>query len=390
MSTVTLVALLAAVVMLAANAFFVAAEFALVASRAVRLEAAAEEGDRRSRIALAAVRDIQTQLAGAQLGITMASLLLGYVAEPAIAQLIEPLIEAVVEVPSGVLHTVSFALALFMVTTLHVIVGEMVPKNVAITEPEKSARLLAPALRVYGVVFRPVIWTLNKASNAVVRLMGMQPADEINTALTINEFHTLLAGARSEGVIEPAEHDLLSGALGFRVRSAGSMMVPADRLVSAPRGTSVARLEEVMASTGHSRVPVWGSDKDDVLGFVHAKDLIRMPAEARDDPVPLELLRRMRVVGPDMPGRDLLLHMRRARVHMAVVRGDAGRMLGVVTLEDVLESLVGEIFDESDTHVASAGVSAAVSADAAADADASAVGSGADFGSASADGSAGA
>jgi len=348
-STTTIVALVAALVMLAANAFFVAAEFALVAARAVRFEAAAEEGDRRSKIALAAMRDIQTQLAGAQLGITMASLVLGYVAEPAIAQLIEPLIELVVEVPSGVLHTISFALALFMVTTLHVIVGEMVPKNVAITEPEKSARLLAPALRVYGVVFRPVIWTLNKASNAIVRMLGMQPADEINTALTINEFHTLLEGARSEGVIESTEHDLLSGALGFRIRSAGSMMVPAEQLVSVPRGTSVARLEDVVASTGHTRVPVWGFDKDDVLGFVHAKDLIRMPAEARADPVPLELLRRMRVVGPDMAGRDLLLYMRHSRVHMVVVRSDINKMLGVVTLEDVLEALVGDIFDESDT-----------------------------------------
>ncbi len=348
-STVTWVALAVAVVMLAANAFFVAAEFALVAARAVRLESAAEQGDRRSRIALSAVRDIQTQLAGAQLGITMASLVLGYVAEPAIAHLIEPVIEAVVEVPSGVLHTISFAVALFVVTTLHVVVGEMVPKNMAITEPEPAARLLAPALRIYGVVFKPVIWSLNVVSNGIVRLMGMKPADEINTALTINEFHTLLAGARSEGVIESTEHELLSGALQFRVRSAGSMMVPADRLVAVPRGTSVARLEDVVASSGHTRVPVWGSDPSDVLGFVHAKDLLRMPAEARDDPVPLELVRRMRVVSPDMVGRDLLLYMRRSRVHMALVRNDAHDMLGVVTLEDVLEALVGDIYDESDT-----------------------------------------
>ena len=350
MSTTTIVALVVAVVMLGANAFFVAAEFALVAARAVRLEAAAAEGDRRSGIALAAVRDIQTQLAGAQLGITMTSLVLGYVAEPAIAHLIEPAIEMVVEVPSGVLHTISFAVALFVVTTLHVVLGEMVPKNMAITEPEPAARLLAPAMRTYGIVFRPVIWSLNVVSNGIVRLMGMNPADEINTALTINEFHTLLAGARSEGVIEPTEHELLSGALEFRVRSAGSMMVPADRLVAVPRGTSVARLEAVVASSGHTRVPVWGSDPGDVLGFVHAKDLLRMPAEARDDPVPLELVRRMRVVGPDMAGRDLLLYMRRSRVHMALVRNDTAKMLGVVTLEDVLEALVGDIFDETDDN----------------------------------------
>ncbi len=334
--------------MLGANAFFVAAEFALVAARAVRLEAAASDGDRRSGIALAAVRDLQTQLAGAQFGITMASLVLGYVAEPAIAHLIEPVIERVVEVPSGVLHTISFAVALFVVTTLHVVVGEMVPKNMAIAEPEASARLLAPAMRIYGAVFRPVIASLNFVGNRIVRLMGINPVDEINTALTINEFRTLLAGAREEGVIEPTEHELLSGALEFRAQSVGSVMVPADRLVSVPRGASAARLEDVVAATGHTRIPMWGSEPDDVLGFVHAKDLIRMPEEACDDPLPLELVRRMRVVGPDMAGRDLLLDMRRSRVHMALVRSDTGRMLGVVTLEDILEGLVGDIFDETD------------------------------------------
>ena len=217
MSTGTIVALVTAVVMLGANAFFVAAEFALVAARAVRLESAAADGDRRSRLALDAVRDLQTQLAGAQLGITMASLVLGYVAEPAIAHLIEPAIELVVEVPSGVLHTISFAVALFVVTTLHVVVGEMVPKNIAISGPESSARLLAPAMKAYMTLFKPVIWSLNVVATGLVRLIGMKPVDEINTALTINEFHTLLADARSEGVIEPTEHELLSGALEFRV-----------------------------------------------------------------------------------------------------------------------------------------------------------------------------
>ena len=348
MSSAAIVALVAAIVLLGANAFFVAAEFSLVAARAARLESAAAAGDRRSALALTLVRDLQTQLAGAQLGITMASLVLGYVAEPAVAHLIEPLIERVADVPDGVLHTISLTTALFVVTTLHVVVGEMVPKNIAIAGPESSARLLAPAMRMYGVVFKPVIWSLNVVSNAIVRLVGMKPVDEINTALTVNEFHTLLRGARDEGVIESTEHELLAGALEFRVHSAGSLMVPADRLVSVPRGTSVARLEDVVASSGHTRVPVWGSEPGDVLGFVHAKDLLRLPLEARDDPVPLELLRRMRVVSPSMSGRDLLLYMRRSRRHMALVREDVGKMLGIVTLEDVLEALVGDIFDETD------------------------------------------
>ncbi len=352
MSIGAVLALVVALGLVGANAFFVAAEFALVAARAARLEAAVEEGDRRSTVALAAVRDLQPQLAGAQLGITMASLGLGYLAEPAVAHSIEPLIEGIAAVPRGVVKTISFALALSLVTTVHVVVGEMVPKNIAIAAPESTARLLAPLLRAYGLVLKPVIWSLNAVSSAIVRLLGMEPVDEINTALTVNEFHTLLAGAREDGVIEPTEHELLSGALEFRVRSAASMMVPAASLVSVPRGSSVARLEEVVASSGHTRVPVWGSEPDDVLGFVHAKDLLRMPAEARDDPVPLELLRRMRVVRPDMAGRELLLSLRRSRVHMALVRDETGLMLGIVTLEDVLEALVGDIYDETDDNAA--------------------------------------
>lgn len=352
MSSGTAVALAAAVVLLGANAFFVAAEFALVAARAARLEGSANEGDRRSALALAAVRDLQPQLAGAQLGITMASLGLGFVAEPVVAHLIEPLVKLVVDVPEGVLHTISLTVALVIVVTLHVVAGEMVPKNLAIAGPESAVRLLVPALRVYGAVLRPVIWALNAVSEGIVRLLGMEPVDEINTALTVNEFHALLAGARDEGVIESTEHELLSGALGFRVRSAGSMMVPADRLVAVPRSTSVEHFEEVVASSGHTRVPVWGSAPDDVLGFVHAKDLLRMPSEARTDPVPLELVRRMRVVRPDMSGRDLMLSMRRSRVHMVLVRNEVGSMLGIVTLEDVLEALVGDIYDETDENSA--------------------------------------
>lgn len=348
MTSATAAALAAAVLLLGANAFFVAAEFALVAARSSRLEAAAADGDPRSAAALAAVRDLQFQLAGAQLGITMASLALGFIAEPAVADLIEPAVELIVDVPSGVLHTISLTVALAIVLTLHMVAGEMVPKNIAIARPEASARLLAPALRVYGAALRPVIWSLNAVSAGIVRLLGIAPVDEINTALTVNEFHTLLAGARDEGVIEPGEHELLAGALGFRVRSAGSMMVPVERLVSVPRRTSAARLEEVVALSGHTRIPVWGSAPDDVLGFVHAKDLLRFSHEDRHDPVPLEIVRRMRVVRPEMAGRDLLLWMRRSRVHMVLVRDAVGVMLGVVTLEDVLEALVGDIFDETD------------------------------------------
>ena len=342
--------LIAAVALLAANAFFVAAEFALVASRAPRLEAGGAD-DRANRLALAAVRDLQRQLAGCQLGITMASLGLGYTAEPALAHLLESVIGRVADLPSGVVDTVSFVGALAVVVTFHMVLGEMVPKNIAISGPEAAVRVLAPVLRVYMTVLGPVIWALNVVSAGLVRMTGLRPVDEIDTVLTVNELHTLLAGARAEGVIEQTEHELLSGALRFRARSAGSLMVPRSRLVSVPRSTSVAGIESVVAASGHTRVPVWGSDPDDVVGFVHAKDLLRMPTEGRDDPVPLELIRRMLVVGPDHPGRELMVWMRRSRIHIALVRDDQSRVLGIVTLEDLLESLVGDIYDETDRAV---------------------------------------
>ena len=341
--------LFAAVMLLIANGFFVAVEFALLASRPSRLAPMVEDGVRGAAVALAGIRDLQAQLAGAQLGITMASLGLGFVAEPAVAHLIEQAIEAFVHLPSGLLHTISFIVALSIVVVLHMVLGEMVPKNIAIAGPEQSARFLAPIHAAYVKVFTPLIWALNGISNAIVRMLGTEPVDELNTALTVNEFHTLLQGrAREVGVIEDMEHELLAGALDFRARTAGSIMVPFAEVVSVPRSTTVAELESVAASSGHSRIPVWAAGRDDVIGFVHTKDLLRIPAESRDEPVTLEMVRKMLIVPPDLSVRDLMRSMRRQRRHMALVRTPEGRLLGLATLEDVLEALVGDIRDESD------------------------------------------
>jgi CBS domain containing-hemolysin-like protein len=343
--------LVAAVLLLIANGFFVAIEFALLASRVSRLTPMAKDGtDAGAAAALDAVRDLQTQLAGAQLGITMASLGLGFVAEPAVAAVLESAIEAVVHLPSGVLHTISFLIALAIVVILHMVLGEMVPKNLAIANPERVARLLAPIHAAYIALLRPVIWFLNAISNALVRLFGYEPVDELNTALTVNEFHTLLAGAVMEGKIEGVEHELLSGALDFRARTAGSIMIPRHRMATVRRSASVAEIEALVAETGHSRIPVEGVGPSDVIGFVHSKDLLRLPPEAQDDQVPLEMMRRMLIVSPDQPVRDLMRAMRRARRHVALVRSDSGQLLGLVTLEDALEALVGDIRDETDTE----------------------------------------
>ncbi len=341
--------------LLIVNGFFVAVEFALLASRASRLQPMAAAGDDPgAAAALEAIRDLQPQLAGAQLGITMASLGMGYVAEPAVASLIESAVDAFVDLPSGVLHSLSFIVALTIVVTLHMVVGEMVPKNLAIASPERVARILAPAHAAYLALFRPLVWSLNTASNAIVRLLGFEPVDELNTALTVNEFHTLLAGAVKRGKIEDVEQELLAGALDFRTRTAGSIMVPRELIVSVPRSMALAEIEAIVAASGHSRIPMQGAGPGDIVGFVHSKDLLRLPStttdsSGRDDQVPLELIRRMLIVSPDQPVRDLLRAMRRLRRHMALVRSPGGELLGMVTLEDVLEALVGDIRDETDT-----------------------------------------
>lgn len=343
--------LVVAVVLLAANAFFVAVEFALLASRATRLEPMADGDDKRAAIALEAVRDLQPQLAGAQLGITMASLGLGFVAEPAVADLLETGIDSLVELPSGLLHTVSFLVALSIVVVLHMVLGEMVPKNVALAAPERSARLLAPLHHAYVSLLRPVVWSLTAMSNGIVRLLGFEPVDELNTALTVNQFHILLEDAVEEGKLEDVEHELLAGALDFRARTAGSIMVPASKLMSVPRSTSVAEIEQLVASSGHSRIPLTAVGPDDVIGFVHSKDILQFGMEERDGPIPLEMVRRMLIVPPEQSVRDLMRSMRRQRRHMALVQLPGGDLLGMVTLEDVLEALVGDITDETDVGV---------------------------------------
>jgi CBS domain containing-hemolysin-like protein len=341
-------AIAGAVVLIAVNAFFVAAEFALLTSRRARLEPLAESGNRRARTALASISDLQRQLAGAQLGITAASLGLGVLGEPAVASVIEPLIERIGDPPEGLVHALGFAIALAIVSYLHLVLGEMVPKNVAIAGPERSLLWLAGPHRVLVRLMSPLILLLNAVANGIVRLFGVEPRNELGTALTAPELAHLVGTARERGLIQDFEHNLLTGVLDFADRPASAVMVPRHRIVSVGRRMTVAEVERELVRSGHSRLPVVGSGPDDVLGFVHAKDVVRLPAEAQHEPIPLELIRRLLVVPADRRLEDLLFAMRRLRSHMALLQDPSGRTVGIVTLEDVVEELVGEIADESD------------------------------------------
>jgi magnesium and cobalt exporter, CNNM family len=347
-------ALFATAALLLANAFFVAVEFAVVATPRTKVEPLAERGHRRARAALAAIRDLNPLLAGAQLGITMASLGLGFVAEPAFADLIEDLLRPL-GVPAGASHALGFAVALALVSFAHMVVGEMIPKNIAIAQPDRTLLWLALPNRAYLTVFRPIIWALNTTANGIVRLLGVEPRRELEAAHTADDIASMVGASRREGLIEEVAHQLLTGVLDLGGRPVLSVMTPRDQVVAVDRTATPADAERVVTATGHTRLLVTGpGGLDDVLGFIHATDLLRVAADARRRPLPLRLVRRMPVLRANSTLEEALRSMQRSRVHLALVTNDrsGGGTVGIVTLEDVLEALVGDIRDESDREPA--------------------------------------
>jgi CBS domain containing-hemolysin-like protein len=334
--------------LLFANGFFVAAEFALIASRRSKIERLAAAGDRKAATALRSVRELSFMLAGAQLGITMASLGLGAIAEPAIAHHLEDALHGIVELPSGVTHSISFVIALTIVVFLHMVVGEMAPKNIAISKPEESALWIAVPFRFYATVFRPFIYLLNAIANAGVRLFGVEPKDEIHSIHTAEEIGLMISESARGGLIDKHEHQLLEGAIRFWERDAASIMVPRTDLVAVRLDVTPAELEKIIVETGHSRLPVYAQDLDHVVGFFHAKDLLRVEETEYDRPLRRSLIRQMLVVPESRQLHPLLVDMKRQRRHFALVIDEHGGTAGVVTLENLLEELVGEIKDEYD------------------------------------------
>ena len=337
--------LLAAVVLLAVNAFFVAAEFALIAARRTYLEQRAGEGDRRAVWALASARELSVMLAGAQLGVTVASVALGFVAEPAVADLFEPVFHAV-GLSDGMSHAVSFVVGLAIVVVAHMVLGEMVPKNLAIAGPEKGALLIAGPLRLYGRVFGPLLRALNGVANAVLRLLKIEPADELATSATAEDLASMIGESRDEGFLDQFEEELLSGALHFDAVTAASVMVPRDRIVAAPATTTAEELEALVVKTRRSRIPIYQGNLGRVTGFVHAKALIDVPDEARKRRLDRRLLRPILTVPADRRLNAVLAAMRQRQIHIALVVDARGRTAGLLTLQDVLQTLVGQIHDD--------------------------------------------
>ncbi|MEZ0447340.1 hemolysin family protein [Cellulomonas sp. ICMP 17802] len=334
-------ALLLGILLLAANAFFVGAEFAIISSRRSAIEPLAAAGDRRAITVLWAMEHVSLMLACAQLGITVCSTSLGVVAEPAIAHLIaDPL--AALGVSEDLTHPISFVVALAIVVYLHVVLGEMVPKNLAVAGPDRAVLMFGPPLVWIARAVRPVITGLNWLANHALRLFGVEPKDEVSSAFTAQEVQSIVERSQAEGLLED-EQGLLAGAIEFSDRTAADVMIGTDQLVSVSPGSTPEDVERLVARTGFSRFPVL-DDTGVLTGYLHLKDVLYADEGNRSVAVPAWRVRNLAVVGPQDEVEDALAAMQRSGSHLA--RVDAGDgTVGVVFLEDILEELVGEVRD---------------------------------------------
>jgi CBS domain containing-hemolysin-like protein len=340
-------ALTAAALLLLGNAFFVGAEFALVSARRTQIEPRADSGSRMARTTLRAMENMSLVIGVNQLGITVCSVVLGAVAEPAVVQLLEPLFSAV-GIPDSLLHPVALVVGLSIVVYLHVVIGEMVPKNIALAGPDRAALVLGPLVWAVVTLLRPVIGVVNATASGVLRLFGLRLADEVSSTYTREEVAALVEQSRGEGLIEADEYDRLAGALGFTEKPVSTVLMPPGSLTTVRRGSSAVDVEALCAATGFSRFPVSDGDVDgggELLGYLHIKDALELDEARRQRVIDDKWIRPFAVVSADDLLHDALETLQRRGAHMARVVDAEGTTLGVVTLEDVIEELVGEIRD---------------------------------------------
>ncbi len=345
------VSLFVLVALLLGNAFFVAAEFALVSARVDQIEPRAATGSPRAVRTLAAMRNVSQNMAGAQLGITLCSLGLGAVGEPAVAHLIEVPLHAL-HVPDALLHPIALVIALSIVTVLHVVLGEMVPKNITLAGPDRAAIVLGPLLAAFTRLLKPVIWFFNTTANVFVRMFGATPTDEVAASFDEAEIRSMITQSRRQGLLGTEVSTLAAGALTFEQHTVGDVLLPMDSVVTVPRSITPRQLEAAVAEHGYSRYPVAGGDGA-LLGFVHVKDALRVTGEDRDRPVPDELVTPLVPIAPGTGLPEVLSEMRAQGAHLGGVVDTADgsrRTVGLVALEDVLELLIGDVRDAAAEH----------------------------------------
>ncbi len=349
----TSLSLVAVLVLVLLNGFFVAAEFALVSVRKTRIDYLVNQGSARARLVQRALAHLDTYIAATQLGITMASLALGFIGEPAIAHLLEPLFERVLP-PSGAYftsHGVALVIAFAIATALHIVLGELAPKSVALQRAESTALWVTAPLDLFLKIFRPFIAALNGIGNAVVRLVGLQPAGSHASVHSVEELELLVHSSREAGLLEEQQERMVAGVFDFGARRAGQVMTPRTAIDAVPATIGLRDLAQRVGEGHHTRLPVYDGDLDHIVGVIHAKDVLRtLERGSTEDAFELRtIIRRVLFVPDSLHLDDVMAQLRRQQAHMAVVVDEFGGTAGLVTFEDLLEEIVGEVVDEFDT-----------------------------------------
>jgi CBS domain containing-hemolysin-like protein len=350
--------LLAILALVLLNGFFVAAEFALVRSRRTRLEAMVRSGDRLARIALRATSNISRVLSASQLGVTLASLGLGWIAESTLAHIFESLLEGLplaLEVSLRV--TLAGIIAYTVLTYLHVVLGELTPKAAALNSPERFAKYLAPLLMAFAWIMSPFIWVLHRSANALLKILGQPRAGSDEAVHSPEELRLLVEQSQEGGALQSSDADMIDAVFEFSEKNAREVMTPRTEIIAFD---VVAPLEEVLRiveETQFSRYPVYEESIDDIIGLVLTKDLLRLliPGAASDSSATAaafnvrKLIRPVHVIPGSREVEDVLADFKRLKEHMAIVLDEYGGTAGIITMEDLLEEIVGEILDEYDT-----------------------------------------
>ena len=342
------VGLVLVVLLVLANGFFVAAEFALVAVRRSRIDQQVEEGDERARVVQAALRRLDRYISGTQLGITLSSLALGWLGEPAMAALVDRIFAAFGwSAPAAFTHSAAaITLAFLIITFLHIVIGELAPKSVALSKPEEVSKLVARPLMLFSTLAYPGIWLLNGAANRLLRLFRIEPVSELEHAHSAEELRFLVTQSAEHGRLNEADSAMLAGVFDFHEKKARDVMRPRTEIVALPLDATAEEVWAVVRAERYSRYPVYQESLDDVAGVFLAKDLW-----LHDDSKPFVLAQHVRptMYVPDNRAAERVLDdLRRSRAHMAVVLDEYGGTAGILTLEDLIEEVIGEINDEYD------------------------------------------
>ncbi|WP_308468869.1 hemolysin family protein [Rathayibacter soli] len=339
--------LLVGIVLTVGTGFFVASEFALVNLDRHDLEARRDRGETRLGMTIAALKITSTHLSSAQLGITLTTLLTGYTMEPAISTLLSPTLAAW-GVASAVVPAIATTVAIVVATLVSMIIGELVPKNMALALPRATAKIVIPFQTAFTAVFRPAVVVLNGSANGILRMLGVEPKEELSGARSAEELSSLVRRSARAGLLESDTATLLNRTLQFSGHIAADVMTPRLRVASVQRGEPAQAVIDLARNTGYSRFPVYDEDADDIVGVVHVKQAVSVPRERRTV-VPVSALQSDALRVPETMGLDTLLGELRGRSYqLAVVVDEYGGTAGVATLEDLVEELVGEVADEHD------------------------------------------